>query len=184
MLENEQLRLEYLATAGPRLVGLSYQGSPNLLADMIDLTADTPLGKYSFLGGHRLWISPESFEKSYIPDTAGLEVEPIPDGVKLTGLSEPVSGVRKSLLIKLDGRRPAIRLTHAILNENPDPITLAPWALTMFRQGGTAILPQPSGNADPDGLLPNRMLELWPYTRLQDARLVLRDDFILLRACP
>jgi hypothetical protein len=183
-LENGQLRLEYLATAGPRLVGLSYQGSPNLLADMFDLTADTPLGKYFFLGGHRLWISPESFEKTYIPDKAGLEVELIPDGVKLTGLSEPVSGVRKSLLIQLDGSRPAIRLTHAILNENPDPIKLAPWALTMFRQGGTAILPQPSGNADPDGLLPNRMLELWPYTLIHDPRLVLRDDFILLRASP
>ncbi len=184
MLENEHLRLEYLASAGPRLVGLSYHGSPNLLADVFDITADTPLGKYSFLGGHRLWISPESFEKTYIPDGSGLEVAQVPDGVNLTGLSEPVSGVRKSLLIELPGRRPAVRLTHTILNENPDPITLAPWALTMLRQGGTAILPQPQGNSDPAGLLPNRLLELWPYTRIHDPRLVLRDDFILLRAAP
>jgi hypothetical protein len=184
VLDNGPLRLEYLAAAGPRLVGLSYHGSPNLLADMFDLTTDTPLGKYSFLGGHRLWISPESITKTYIPDQAGLEVEQLPDGVKLTGLSEPVSGVCKSLLVRLEGNRPAIRITHIIVNDNPSPIMLAPWALTMLIQGGTAILPQPAGNSDPDGLLPNRLLELWPYTRIHDPRLVLRDDFILLHAAP
>jgi hypothetical protein len=184
VLENAHLRLEYLTGAGPRLVGLSLHGSPNLLADVFDMTLDTPLGKYQFLGGHRLWISPESIEKTYIPDGRGLEVMPVPNGVKLTGLSEPVSGVRKSLLIELEESRPAVRLTHTILNENPEPIIIAPWAITMLCQGGTAILPQPVGNTDPDGLLSNRFLALWPYTRINDPRLVLRDDFILLHAAP
>jgi hypothetical protein len=184
VLENEHLRLEYLTNAGPRIVGLSYHGLPNLLADLHDKTVDTPLGKYFFLGGHRLWISPESLEKTYIPDKTGLEVTQIPNGVKLTGLSEPVSGVRKSLLVELEANRPVVRLVHSVFNENPDPILIAPWAISMFRQGGTAILPQPFGNTDPQGLLPNRLLELWPYTRINDARIVLRDDFILVRAQP
>jgi hypothetical protein len=183
-LENEHLRLEYLAAAGPRIVGLSYRGSPNLLADLHDMSVDTPLGKYFFFGGHRLWISPESIQKTYIPDKDGLQVEQVPNGVKLTGALEPVSGVRKSLLIELEAARPAVRLTHTIHNANPDPMPLAPWCITMLRQGGTAVLPQPVGNVDPDGLLPNRMLGLWPYTRIQDARIVLRDDFILVRAQP
>jgi hypothetical protein len=183
-LENDHLRLEYLTAAGPRIVGLSYHGSPNLLADMHDMTSDTPLGKYHFLGGHRLWISPESIKKTYIPDGSGLQPAQVPGGVLLTGQSEPVSGVRKSLRIELAADRPVVRLTHAILNENPDPVSFAPWALTMLCQGGTAIFPQPTGNTDPQGLLPNRLLELWPYTRLNDPRLVLRDDFILLHATP
>ena len=54
----------------------------------------------------------------------------------------------------------------------------------MLPQGGTAILPQPVGNTDPYGLLPNRLLVLWPYTTFKDPRLVLRDDFILLHASP
>ena len=33
-------------------------------------------------------------------------------------------------------------------------------------------------------LLANRRLVLWPYTRINDPRLVLRDDFILLHARP
>ena len=182
VLENEHLRLEYLTTAGPRIVGLSYHGSPNLLADVFDMSSDTPLGKYHFLGGHRLWSSPESFEKTYIPDMSGVQVMASPNGVKLTAQSEAVSGIRKSLQLELEAGRPAVRLVHTILNENPVPIMLAPWAISMFKQGGTLLLPQPAGNADPQGLLPNRFLSLWPYTRLNDARLVLRDDFILLHA--
>jgi hypothetical protein len=184
ILENEHLRLEYLTTAGPRIVGLSRHGSPNLLADMFAMTSDTPLGKYHFLGGHRLWISPESIEKTYIPDMSGLTVLPVAEGVTLAGPSEPVSGVRKSLLVELDAHRPAVRLTHTILNEASQPATFAPWAISQFRQGGTVILPQPVGNTDPHGLLSNRLLMLWPYTRINDPRLALRDDFILLHATP
>jgi hypothetical protein len=183
-LENQHLRLEYLTTGGPRIVGLSLRGSDNLLADLHDMSADTPLGKYHFLGGHRLWISPESIEKTYIPDQTGLEVKPTPAGVRLTGQTEAVSGVRKTVLIELEPDRPAVKLTHTITNENSSPITLAAWAISMFRQGGSLILPQPVGNTDQAGLLPNRVLVLWPYTRINDPRLVLRDDHLLLRAQP
>jgi hypothetical protein len=184
VLENEFLRLEYLSSAGPRIVGLSFRGSPNLLADVVDMTSDTPLGKYFFLGGHRLWISPELIEKTYIPDKYGLALTQIPGGVKMTAAREPVSGVRKSIQVELAPDRPAIRLVHTIINQNLESITIAPWAISMFCQGGTAILPQPVGNTDPHGLLSNRLLVLWPYTRLNDPRLVLRDDFILLHATP
>jgi hypothetical protein len=52
----------------------------------------------------------------------------------------------------------------------------------MFRLGGTVILPQPVGNADQNGMLNNRILALWPYTHINDPRLVLRDDYILIHA--
>ncbi len=181
-LDNGHLRLEYLTTAGPRIVGLSFHGSPNLLADVHDMSSDTPLGKYNFLGGHRLWISPELIEKTYIPDGSGLQVAQDPNGVTLTGLIEQVSGVQKSIQIELEVDRPVVRLVHTIVNAGSIPIMLAPWAITMFKQGGTLVLPQPVGNTDPHGLLANRFLALWPYTRVNDPRLVLRDDFILLHA--
>ena len=182
VLENEHVRLEYLTTAGPRIVGLSYRGSPNLLADVHDLAWDTPNGAYHPYGGHRLWISPESPEKTYIPDESGLQLHQFPNGVELTGVKEIGSGVRKSIRIELAAGQAGFRLTHTIRNENPDPIRIAPWSITMFRLGGWVILPQPVGNTDPHGLLPNRLLALWPYTRLNDPRLILRDDFILLHA--
>ena len=92
VLENDHLRLEYLTTAGPRIVGLSYHGSPNLLADVYNMIWDTPNGDYRPLGGHRLWVSPEAPEKTYIPDMAGLLVKEIPGGVELSGAVEASAG--------------------------------------------------------------------------------------------
>ena len=54
----------------------------------------------------------------------------------------------------------------------------------MLRQGGVGIFPQPQGNTNAAGLLANRQLSIWPYTRMQDPRLVLRDDCILIHAEP
>ena len=101
VLENDSIRLEYLTTAGPRIVGLSYHGSPNLLADVHDIIWDTPNGDYLPLGGHRLWVSPEFPEKTYAPDKTGLSVQKIPRGVILSGASETSAGVRKSIRIEL-----------------------------------------------------------------------------------
>jgi len=184
VLENKTIRLEYLTTIGPRIAKLSFKGSENLLCDVPDITWDTPYGKYFIRGGHRLWISPELPEKTYIPDSPGLVVKEIPAGVVLTSDVETGSGVRKSIRIELEADLPEVRLTHSIKNENKVPISFAPWVITMFRQGGTVILPQPVGNTDPHGLLHNRQLVLWPYLRLSDPRLKLRDDFILVEAQP
>jgi hypothetical protein len=184
VVENHHLRLEYLTTAGPRIVGLSYHGSPNLLADTHDVVWETPYGAYSVLGGHRLWISPEEPEKTYIPDSSGLQVRTLTNGVELTGLHEVGSGLRKIVRAELDPIKASVRLVHTIVNESTTSITLAPWSITQFVLGGTAILPQPVGNVDPSGYLPNRFLTLWPYTHVTDPRLVWRDDFILVRAQP
>jgi hypothetical protein len=182
VLENNHIRLEYLTTAGPRILGLSYHGSPNLLADVSDLIWDTPNGDYFPFGGHRLWIAPESPEKTYVPDASGLTARATSLGVELSGASERPSGVRKSLRIELYPSAARLRLVHTIVNENSSPLTFAPWGITQFCLGGTVLLPQPVGNTDPQGLLSNRLLVLWPYTRINDPRLVLRDDCILLHA--
>ena len=63
-------------------------------------------------------------------------------------------------------------------------VELAVWSLTMMALGGTAVLPQNQGSIDPDGLQPNRNLILWPYSRWQDPRLHLHDDFVLVEGQP
>jgi|WetSurMetagenome_2_1015567.scaffolds.fasta_scaffold218818_2 hypothetical protein len=178
-IENRVLRLEYLTTAGPRIVGLSYQGSNNLFVDVHELFWNTPNGKYFPLGGHRLWSSPESPENTYLPDWKDLELHESQGSVELDWHGY---GMRKTLRIELDGNQPKVTLLHTIANVGDGEITCAPWAITMFRQGGIAILPQPVGNVDPHGLLPNRSFVLWPYTRLSDARLELGDEFIHIHA--
>jgi len=180
-LENRLLRLDYLAAA-PRIVRLTPAGKANLFVDLGDRGLTTPYGVFRFRGGHRLWRAPETMPGTYMPDNDGATVTGLAGGVRIEQPPEPDTGLVKALEIRLDPREAVVTIRHELRNEGPQRLMLAPWALTMLRLGGVAIFPQPTGNADPAGLLSNRTLSLWPYTRINDPRLVLGDEFILLRA--
>ena len=80
-LQNDFLRIDYLAEAGPRLVRLFGAGSEaNLLAEAPDLSWETPYGDYFIYGGHRLWHAPEAFPRTYLPDSEGLTVDEFEGG--------------------------------------------------------------------------------------------------------
>jgi hypothetical protein len=180
-LKNDLVSLEYLAGAGPRIVRLSAFGKENLFAD-IPTSVRTTYGDFFYRGGHRLWHAPESLPRTYIPDDDGVSIEELPDGVRLKGLTEKETGITKTIEIHLPIDRAVVSLKHILRNDSQYSVELAPWAVTMFRLGGTVILPQPMGNVDQGGLLNNRILALWPYSRINDPRLILRDDFILVHA--
>ncbi len=182
-LESKYLRLEFLADAGPRVVRLMLAGSDeNLLAQVPDLSVDTPFGKFFFRGGHRLWHSPESFPGSYIPDNEGLDVQRVTDGFLLHQPTEAPTGIQKSMEIHLDPGRPALTVHHVLQNNGTAPVELAAWAITQLPLGGIAILPQRAAPVDDEGLLPNRNLVLWPYTEWSDSRLVFHNDYLLFDA--
>jgi len=181
ILENEFLRLEYLAEAGPRLVRLFPAGSAqNLLAEAPETFWETPYGRFYIRGGHRLWHAPEKMPRTYMPDNTGLVITDLPDGVRLEGPKEPDSGICKTMTVRLHAGRPSLTIEHTLLNAGLWAVELAPWAITQMRLGGTAVFPQQVGQLDDEGLLPNRQLTLWPYTQLADTRLHLDDDYILV----
>ena len=183
ILENQFVHLETLAES-PRIVRFNLQGKPNMFADLGNEPVETPYGKFYFRGGHRLWHAPEAMPRTYIPDNAGGQVTRLRDGLRIDMPAEPWTNIAKSIEIQLNAERPQVIVRHELRNDGPWAVELAPWTLTMLRQGGTAIFPQPVGNVDEAGLLPNRQLAIWPYTKLTDPRLVLRDDYILVRATP
>ena len=184
VLDNGFLRMEYLTDVGPRIARLYFgKSDTSLLAELPDAGSDTPFGRYEVMGGHRLWHAPEDMPRTYVPDRA-VTIEPLPDGIRLNAATEPGTGLGKSMEIHLAGGSAGATIRHEIRNDGLWPVELAPWGITMFKQGGTVILPQAAGNTDPAGLLSNRLLVLWPYTKLHDARLMLDDDFILLKATP
>jgi hypothetical protein len=180
-LKNDFLQIEYL-TDSLRIMGLFPAGKPNLLADISHIPpTPTPYGDFHFRGGHRLWHSPEAMPRSYVPDD-GISITDLSDGVILEGKTEPGAGIRKRIEIRLAADKPCVTLTHTLFNDGLWPVELAPWAITQFRLGGTVILPMPVGNADPAGLLHNRQLSIWPYTRMNDPRVKWDDNFILFKA--
>jgi hypothetical protein len=178
------LELEYLDTAGPRIVGLRYKGSANLLASVPEISIPTPYGDYHYMGGHRLWYAPEAMPRSYVPDNDGVTVSELPGGVKLQGRQEIGTGIRKSIEIHLYPDHSQVSLKHTLVNEGLWDVELAPWTITMFRLGGVAILPFQSEAVDMNDLLPNRRISLWPYSKINDPRLRFDDDFIFVSAKP
>ena len=181
ILKNDFLQIEYLTNA-LRIMALTPAGKTNLLADMSAAPPlPTPYGDFRFLGGHRLWHAPEAMPRTYIPDTP-VTVTEIPNGVLLEAQTELGTGIRKRIEIQLTADQPSVTLKHTLINDGLWAVELAPWAITQFRLGGVAILPLQTEQVDEAGLLPNRQLSFWTYSRLDDPRLSLRDDFILFHA--
>ena len=165
-LENGTLRLEIAQSIGPRILGLSLDGSPNLLAELPDFTALRPDGKiYNFHGGHRFWCSPEDAILTYELEDFPVEIVKEENGLKVTKSPGIDSGMEKTIQVTLPDRTATAIITHQLKNCTDHPMHCAPWAITQFRTGGAAILPMMAPDA---GFLPNCNLVLWSYTDMTD----------------
>ncbi len=181
-IANGAIVVEMLAEAGPRIVGLRREGSPtNLLAETPDLGWETALGRYELVGGHRLWLAPEDSEHAVIPDSDGLAVDPLVDGLRLTGAEEAKTGCVRSIEVRLDPVLPSLSVLHRVHNRGPRPLELAPWSITQLPLGGQALLPLRRAVAGHE-TRPNRAVVLWPYSSLDDPRLRIRDGLVTVDA--
>ncbi|HEY3336507.1 MAG TPA: hypothetical protein VGK16_14835 [Candidatus Limnocylindrales bacterium] len=181
-LANGALRVEVLAEAGPRIVGLRRVGGvANLLAETPDLGWDTAAGRYELVGGHRLWLAPEDPERVAVPDSQGLTVEALDDGLRLTGALEHATGCVRSIDVQLDPSEPSLSVLHRVVNNGTRAIALALWSITQLPLGGLALIPQRHAAAG-HATRPNRNLVLWPYSSWDDARLRMRDGLVTVDA--
>jgi len=182
-LSNGILYLDALAEVGPRIVRFGYeQEGVNLLAETPDLSWETPHGRYHLRGGHRLWEAPETVERTYIPDDAVPAINITAHSMTLSAPVGTASGIQKTMHIHMEPDKAILHIDHSLTNLGPDVVDLAVWPITQLPLGGTFILPLFSHQNDPDGKLPNRNLSLWPYSRINDPRIHLDDDVILLEA--
>lgn len=181
-LTSDELWVEVLATAGPRIVRLGLTGSSrNLLAETPDVGWDTPHGRYELFGGHRLWFAPEDPDRVAVPDGHGLVLDPVTDGIRLTGLAEVPTGLVRSMTLRLACGRAALEICHELRNVAESPIELSPWAITQLPLGGSVLLPQPAATPG-HHVHPNRTLVLWPYSSWEDPRFRPRDGLLTLDA--
>jgi hypothetical protein len=173
-IQNDFLRLDYLKTTGPRVVGLFVQGiDGNLLAETPEAHWETPHGEYYLHGGHRLWTAPE--DPYYTCPEDGLEVVE-EHGTVILRSPVDAAGLQKEITIDLEENH--VRVSHRVTWYGERPVRMAPWAITQFQLGGRAVLPLSKAK----GLQPNRNLVFWPYSDLKDERLELSDDEIAIHA--
>lgn len=184
-LENQFLRLDYLTSIGPRLVRLIPAGTQvNLLAETPAVCWDTPFGVYHLRGGHRLWIAPQDDVRTAIPDDDPIQVEELPNRLRLIQPREAPTGLSKMIEIRLHPHQAALTLIHSVTNHSVWQVELSPWAITQLPLGGRHFVPLHDPRENINRNQPNRILALWSYTRWDDPRLKIGADFLTVKAAP
>jgi hypothetical protein len=179
VLENDLLKLEYLTEASLRLIRLVFKPTGlNLFAETPEVNFETGHGKYYLRGGHRLWVTPETFDLTYADETASIQIETGVNSLVLKQAGSAPYYIYKEIRVQMDPKAGRLHLVQSIRNDATKPIHCGPWGLSMMAPGGEVIVPtRPAGGEQP-GLLPDRSLVLWPYTKLQDPRLEILDDSV------
>lgn len=183
-IEIAQANLSLLActSVGPRVLALRVNGEQNIFAELPDFTLENPNGEtFHLYGGHRLWYAPEIPEVTYLPDDQPVAIVEDRDAIRMTQPKEKGSGIQKEISLQFltDG---AVRVGHTLKNLGDKNVVCAPWAITMLKPGGVAILPQPRRIPGTTDKQPNRALVLWPYTNLSDDLIDWGNDFVLVTA--
>jgi hypothetical protein len=183
-LSNGVVEVIVLADVGPRIIFYGFCNGENQLHE-VPQDAGLTLGRdFRLYGGHRLWVSPE-VERTYYPDNHPVAVSQHQSAVRFTARPEdspPGTNLQKELEIELAATGSLVRIKHRIRNHDAKSTTLAPWAPTMMRQGGRAILPLPPRVAmDKDHYQPVGVLGIWSFTDFADSRWILGTEFIQLK---
>ena len=183
-LSNGAVELVVTTDIGPRIVRYALAGGENILGEVPEAVTKTELGDWKPWGGHRLWHAPESNPRSYAPDNTPVRFEVAGNRVSLSQPVEGGTGIEKKMTVMLDATGSRVTVGHVLTNRNLWEVELAPWALTIMRGGGTAILPQEPYGPHAQNLLPVRPLALWSYTDLSDPRFTIGPRYIRVRSDP
>lgn len=183
-LSNDHLDVIVTTDVGPRIIRFGFVDDVNEFREYEDQLGKTGGDEWRIYGGHRFWHAPEAQPRTYYPDNAPVEVEQHADFVRLIQPTEPTTGMRKEIDFRLSPDEPHLQLTHRLTNTGLWPVELAPWALSVMAQGGTAIIPLPPRGPHPENLLPTSTLTLWAFTDMADPRWTWGRKYVLLRQDP
>lgn len=193
-MSNGIIELIVTVDVGPRIIRFSKIGGDNIMFENNDfsinqdnnakLFADTfgdDLGTWKIYGGHRLWVSPEAMPRSYYPDNQ--PVDYIIDGNKLTLTPPPQRYNQQQMQIEvvMDENKPKTDISHKIINIGAWGQKIAPWSLSVLAKNGVEVIPVPDRKT---GLLHNRKITFWDYTKMNDPRVTWGNKYILLKQDP
>jgi len=193
VISNGLFEIYVTTDIGPRIIKLNLIGKENLMfedterAMCEDVSRVFGAGKSWYIyGGHRLWVSPEALPHTYYPDNEPIGVmvhsltinDKNETKVTFTPAPQAINNLQHSLEIEMCENKACAKVTHRVENIGDASVEGAIWALSVMTAGGTVICPQPDNDT---GLLGNRVLALWPYTKFSDPRWNLFDKYITVR---
>lgn len=120
-------------------------------------------------GGHRMWISTESGEKSNYPDNVPIVYSPITEGVKLSIPRDIKQGIALYMDIILTQETTNIMVVHSVQNISKVPMEISINADTALCKSGFVYSMQSEKN---------KIIQLYNSSKWQDKRLFISDDYI------
>ena len=187
-IENGVIRAVITLDIGPRIIFFGFCGGQNIMCDNRELLGGRTDNSYEELfgsgkkwenlGGHRIWAAPEEWPLTYTPDDSPITYKKTPSGAIFTSDASKNAGFKKTLEIKMDNDDANMQVCMKIKNITENARDYAIWALSVSATGGTLILPM---NNDDTGLLPNRVISVWPYTDIKDSRYTLSDKYAVIK---
>lgn len=165
---------------GPRVLRYGFANGPNMLGEYPELKTETEWGTWKPWGGHRLWVAPEAMPQSYAPDNAPVEAEA---GEFSVCLSQAVdrSGIKKELSVRMQPDASTVELAHRLINQTDSSMRISPWAITIMREGGAAVMPLAPFRSHDEELLPAQPVVRWYFTDWTDPRWTFGPAHISLR---
>lgn len=175
---------------GPRIIRFARIGGENILfediadeenqyknAEVFYSAFGKDLGVFHLYGGHRLWAAPEQLPRTYYPGNTPVDFELTEYGILLRCGEQRWTQQKMEIEIVMKDNSDTIDLYHKITNMGAWPQKFAPWCITVLSRGGKEIIPMPKRKT---GLLHNRKLTLWEYTKMNDPRVYWGDRYITL----
>jgi len=180
-ITNDIVDLIVTVDVGPRVIRYGFIGKENEMCEVGKTLGLNGGSEWRIYGGHRLWHSPEDEYRTYEPDNSPVPWEKVRDGIKTVQEIEQRTGIRKEMEITLSHEGSGVNVLHRLTNTGPRPMKLSVWSISAMSVSGKEVIPQTRRNT---GLLPNRTMVLWPYTKLDDPRISLGEKYIILRQNP
>ena len=186
-ISNGSVELYVTVDIGPRIIRYGFVGGANMMFEDAQRTIcengepfDNMFGKgkaWYMYGGHRLWTSPEALPRTYYPDNDPVAYEIIENGARFTPKAQTETGVQMMMEITLCPDSSVVNVYHNIKNISAWESEFALWALSVMSPGGKEVVPMPDADT---GLLANRNIGIWSYTKMDDPRIQWGDKFITL----
>ena len=187
-IENGTICAMVTLDVGPRIIFFGFSGGQNILCDNRKLLGSRSDSKYEEffgkgkkwenLGGHRIWAAPEEWPLTYAPGDLPVSYEITESGAIFTSDSDKSAGFKKTLEIKMDNDDANMQV-HMFLKNISDTVReCGIWAITVSTTGGTLVVPM---NNDNTGLLPNRVISVWPYTDMDDPRFTISNKYAVVK---
>ncbi len=189
-ISNGSVELVASLDFGPRILRFGFVGGENVFFEDTDRRIEEKgdsFKKYGenaawrIYGGHRLWTSPETSPRTYYPDNDPVKWEKVEGGVILRPDEERWTQTQKEIEIRLAADKNEVTVLHRITNTGAWPVQFAPWALSVMAAGGKVVVPHATRET---GYLPNKIISLWPYSKMNDKRVYWGEKFIVLHQGP